>query len=58
MNKKPLFKPLDLSMIGKVKIVDKGGKTLEILSREEFKKQYYVVKPKKMVDTYVTKGGK
>ena len=57
MNKKPLFKPLDLSMIGKVKIVDKGGKTLEILSREEFKKQYYVVKPKRMVDTYV-QGGK
>ena len=57
MNKKPLFKPLNMSMIGKVKIVDKGGKTLEILSREEFKKQYYVVKPKKMVDTYV-QGGK
>ena len=57
MNKKPLFKPLDLSMIGKVKIVDKGGKTLEILSREDFISKYYVVKPKKMVNTYV-QGGK
>ena len=48
---------LDMSMIGKVKIVDKGGNTIKVLSREDFKKQYYVVKPKRMVDTYV-QGGK
>ena len=44
-------------MIGKVRIVDKGGNTIKVLSREDFKKQYYVVKPKRMVDTYV-QGGK
>tara|TARA_R100001082_G_C4364124_1_gene160940 strand:+ start:3384 stop:3554 length:171 start_codon:yes stop_codon:yes gene_type:complete len=50
-------KYLDLSMVGKVRLVDRGGNTIKVLSKEKFKKQYYVVKPKKMVDTYVV-GGK
>ncbi len=46
-------KYLDLSMIGKVRLIDKGGNTIKVLSEDEFKKQYYVRKPKKLKDTYL-----